>query len=146
MKQFDTPAQLARRVPARFVRYLVAGGLCAALEWGGFLLLFYVWSWSIIWANTISFFIVLIVNFTLTKVLEVFAVVIVTEHRCRRQCTSVWRSSNVAVSNVIVAGLSQVVAPGFAKLMTMAAVVSWNFVLMRLGNIGTAAKPVKEEE
>ena len=145
MKQFDTPAQLARRVPARFVRYLVAGGLCAALEWGGFLLLCYVWSWSIIWANTISFFIVLIVNFTLTK-FWVFR----GRHRHGTPLQAAMYLGlalfNVAVSNVIVAGLSQVVAPGFAKLMTMAAVVSWNFALMRLGIFGTDAKPVKEEE
>lgn len=130
MKQFD-PIQLARRVPVRFVRYLIAGGTCAVLEWGSFLLLFYVWGLPVLWANTISFSVVLLINFTLTK-FWVFP-------GRQRHSTSLQAVMyvglalfNVAVSNVIVVNLSQLVAPGLAKLITMAAVVTWNFALMRL--------------
>lgn len=131
MKQFDNPIQLARRMPVRFLRYLIAGGLCAALEWSSFLLLFYVWNWSVVWANTISFTIVLLINFVLTK-FWVFP----GRHKHGTSLQAAMYLGlalfNVAVSNLIVANLSQLIPPGLAKLMTMAAVVSWNFALMRL--------------
>ena len=136
MKQFDNPIQLARRMPVRFWRYLIAGGFCAALEWGTFLLLYYVCNWSVVWANTISFSIVLLISFTLTK-FWVFP----GRHRHSTSLQAAMYFGlalfNVAVSSFIVASLSQLIPPGLAKLMTMAAVVSWNFVLMRLRIFGT---------
>jgi putative flippase GtrA len=129
-------------MPVRFGRYLIAGGFSAALEWGTFLLLYYVWNWSVVWANTISFSIVLLINFILTK-FWVFP----GRHRHSTSLQAVMYLGlalfNVAVSNIIVANLSQLVPAGLAKLMTMAAVVSWNFVLMRLRIFGTVTESDK---
>src|SRR4051812_46508882 len=108
MKQLERLPDLVRRMPDSLWRYLVAGGLSATLEYGSFLLAFYLWHAPVVAANTISFVVGLLISFMLAN-FWVFP----GRHRHNAWLQAAMYLSlalfNVTVSSVILANLVQLI-------------------------------------
>jgi len=110
----------------KILRFLLAGGSAAAVEYASFLLLNYL-SVPIIYANTFSFLCGLFVSFTLNK-LWVFK----SQGKTHKQFSIYFLLAliNLCISNLSLWALVYhlgVWAP-IAKILTMASIATWNYV------------------
>lgn len=116
---------------ARSFRYLVAGGLTFLTDYGLFLLLHYIFGFPVVYANTTSFIFSVIVNFSLNKTW-------VFDGKHKQKVT--WQFSiyfilaliNLALTNIFIYLLVNAGVWAFvAKLILVAAVAVWNYIIYR---------------
>lgn len=111
----------------RLLKFILAGGTAAAVEYGVFLLLHYQ-NVRLLIANSASFSAGLFVSFTINR-LWVFQ----SKSYIRKQFTAycVLAIINLAVSNAFIAMLVDMldVLPSIAKFLTMVIIAAWNYVL-----------------
>lgn len=120
--------ELAR---SNFAHYIVAGGITFATDYGIFLVSFYAIGVSAVIANSISFTVSLIVNFSLNK-LWVFS----GDHKKRKEYQFALFFTlavfNLLFTNTGIFLLTKINIPAYiAKLALIAVTTLWNYIIYR---------------
>lgn len=114
-----------------WLRYLISGGLSACIEYGAFLILFSTSS-KLLFSNSISFLIGLLISFWLHKVWSFGGA---QAHRTRSQFLGYvsLAAINLLLANILIAFLvgALTVPAVLAKIIVMGCIVIWNFIIMK---------------
>lgn len=122
----------SKSIAVQLPLYLFAGLTTLMVEYGIFLILFYVLDLSVILANALSFTTALTVNFLLNKKL-VFSVNN-SKNSVQKQIVLYFGLAlfNVLITTTGIHFLLKLSVPAFlAKLLLMGVVAGWNFVIFR---------------
>lgn len=115
----------------QLIRFLISGGSAAALEYGLFLLMTAWWSGQglVFVAQTVSFMAGMVVSFGLNKYWSFQS----TGHTGRQFVQYAGLAFlNIVLSNLVLSGLLALAVPALvAKLIVMAMVAAWNFVIFQ---------------
>ena len=115
----------------KLVRYLLAGGVTAGLEYFSFLALYAALQPGLVVPNTLSFLVGLLSSFTLNR-LWVF------DHKQHKRVHhqfvqyAVLIGLNLVVTNLVIVGCRNLhVEPFIGKIIAMVVTTAWNFVIYK---------------
>ncbi|KAF0814762.1 hypothetical protein IGB42_00817 [Andreprevotia sp. IGB-42] len=121
---------MARPAIGQFARYVITGGLSAAMEYGLFALTLKGLGWRYLVANTVVYLLVFGFNFWLNR-----SWTFQSRGGIRRQLTgyTILLGFNLLASNAVLYALSHGLGldPLYAKPIVMVMVVGWNFVIYK---------------
>ena len=116
----------------QFLRYLAVGLACAGLEYASFLALHHGLAWSLLAANTVAFSLGLLSSFLINK-FWVFhgRQQYQTRYQFVAYCALALFNYSVGTGLLIYLASSLHVGAWLAKILSMAAIVVWNFAIYK---------------
>lgn len=122
---------LHKLIDNRIVHYGIAGGTAFVVEYGSFLVMYYVMRWLVVLSNSLSFTFGLITSFTLNRK-WVFG------HLTHKSKTShqffaylLVALANLLITNIAILFLAKSIPVYIAKVLLILLVACWNFVLFK---------------
>jgi len=119
----------------RFIKFAISGGTALFADYGSFLLLYYIFHFPLLLGNTIGFVLGFIVSFTFQRNWT-FKSNGSYRFKTHQQLMLYLALTvvNLAISNLVIFVLNKklFVAAVIAKLITVAIIAGWNFIIFKL--------------
>lgn len=115
-----------------FVRYLIAGGISVAADYGTLLLFYYGFDLDLGVATTIGFLVGLVVSFLLNKLWAFQAAGGAKQTTEQAIKVAVLVVFNLAVTNIAIVYLNKIsIGPEISKILTTLMITLWNYILYK---------------
>ncbi len=115
-----------------FIRYVIVGFISVGIDYGSLLIGYHILNWPLAFATSAGFSVGLVINFLLNKFWAFEASHDAKQSTKQAIMVAALVAFNLAITNVVVIQLNKWnVGPEFSKVITMAMITCWNYVLYK---------------
>lgn len=115
-----------------FIRYVIVGLISVAIDYGTLIIGYHVLGWSLVFATTAGYSVGTVLNFLLNKFWSFN-----TSHSAKQTAKQAVMVAalvvfNLFATNIVILGFNEInIGPEISKIITMAMVTLWNYVLYK---------------